>query len=176
MNNDMNMGANLKAQFLRSDANLDSITGEPVAHPVGTGVGAFVGGELAAAVTGTVVGPVGTVIGAAVGAVAGGFAGKGVAETIDPKLEETYWLQDFNARTYVEQGSSFGNYGPAYGFGVSSFERSPGRSFEDVEPEMSSNWTSGRGSSRLTWNRARPAARDEWTRLGSDPFESQEAS
>lgn len=167
MNNDMNEDANLKAKSLRGDANPDPITREPGAHPIGTGVGALVGGALAGAATGTVAGPVGTAIGAAVGAVAGGLAGKGVAEAIDPTLEETYWRQNFNARSYVEQGSSFDDYGPAYGFGVSSFERYPGRSFEDVEPEMSNNWTSGRGSSRLTWDRARPAARDAWTRLGS---------
>lgn len=169
MNKDMNDDANRKAKSLGGDANEDPITGESGAHPVGTGVGALVGGALAGAATGTVAGPVGTVIGAAVGAVAGGLAGKGVAETIDPTREDTYWRENFNDRTYVEQGSSFDDYGPAYGFGVSSFERYPGRSFEDVESEMSSDWAAGRGASGLSWDRARLAARDAWTRLGGGP-------
>lgn len=147
------------------DANRDPITGAPGAHPVGTGVGAVLGGAAAGAATGTVAGPVGTVIGAAVGAVVGGLAGKGVAEAIDPTREHTYWRENFGARTYVERGSSYDDYGPAYGFGVSSYGRYPGRRFDDVEAEMAGDWTTGRGTSTLGWDRARHAARDAWDRV-----------
>jgi len=147
------------------DANRDPISGAPGAHPIGTGVGAIVGGAAAGAATGTVAGPIGTVIGAAVGAVVGGLAGKGVAEAIDPTREDAYWRENYGGRAYVEQGSSFDDYGPAYGFGVSSFGRNPGRSFEDVEPQLSGDWTASRGASSLGWDRARHAARDAWNRL-----------
>src|SRR6187399_1089670 len=72
------------------DANRDPITGAPGSHPVGTGLGAAAGGMAAGAAAGSVAGPAGTVIGAAVGAVAGGLAGKGIAEKIDPTIEEAY--------------------------------------------------------------------------------------
>jgi hypothetical protein len=146
------------------NANLDPITGAPGAHPIGTGVGAALGGAAAGAAAGTVVGPVGTVIGAAVGAVVGGLAGKGVAEAIDPTLEDLYWRDNFRERPYVLQGSSYDDYGPAYSFGVDAVGRYPGRTFDEVEPEMSQQWTDRNGASTLRWISARDAARDAWNR------------
>ena len=102
-------------------ANLDPISGAPGAHPIGTGVGAVLGGAAAGAATGTVAGPVGTVIGAAVGAIIGGLAGKGVAEAVDPTVEEAYWRDNFSSRPYVDSSASYDDYGPAYGYGVDSF-------------------------------------------------------
>ena len=110
-------------------------------------------------------GPVGTVVGPAVGAIVGGLAGKGVAEAIDPTREDAYWRENYSGRTYVEDGSSFDDYGPAYGFGVNSFGRYPGRRFEEVEARMAGDWTTSRGASSLDWDRARPAVRDAWSRL-----------
>lgn len=106
-----------------ADANRDPITGAAGAHPVGTGVGAVAGGMVAGALTGTVAGPVGTVVGAAVGAVVGGLAGKGVAEVIDPTAEDAYWRENYVSRSYVKQGESFDDFGPAYRFGSDSVER-----------------------------------------------------
>lgn len=141
------------------------ITGEPGAHPIGTGVGAALGGVAAGAAVGTVVGPVGTVVGAAVGAVVGGLAGKGVAEVIDPTREDEYWRENYNTRDYVESGKTYEDYGPAYGFGVDAYRRYPGRTFEDVEPEISREWSEGTRASALRWESARHAARDSWNRV-----------
>lgn len=146
------------------NANRDPLSGAPGAHPVGTGIGAALGGAAAGAAAGTVVGPVGTVIGAAVGAVVGGLAGKGVAETIDPTRENAYWRENYSDRPYVQQGSSYDDYGPAYGFGVDAFSRYPGRTFDEIEPEMSRQWTTGSGPSTLRWDSAKHAARDAWDR------------
>lgn len=147
------------------DANRDPLTGTPGAHPVGTGIGAVVGGAAAGAATGTVAGPVGTVVGAAIGAVVGGFAGKGVAEAIDPTRERAYWKENFSGRDYVEKDSTFDDYGPAYGLGVDARSRYPGRDFDDVEPEMASEWGTSHGASSLSWERAKHAARDAWNRI-----------
>jgi hypothetical protein len=147
------------------DANRDPLTGAPGAHPVGTGLGAIAGGAAAGAATGTVAGPVGTVVGAAIGAVVGGLAGKGVAEAIDPTRERAYWRENFRGRDYVEQGASFDDYGPAYGFGVEARGRYPERDFGDVESEMSNDWSTHRGASSLSWDRAKHAARDAWYRI-----------
>lgn len=153
-----------------SQANRDPISGAPGAHPVGTGVGAAAGGVAAGALAGTVAGPVGTLVGAAVGAVAGGLAGKGVAESIDPTLEDDYWHDNYSGREYVNQGDTYDDYGPAYRFGVDSFGRSEGRTFEQSEAGLERDWNSNKGASNLTWDRARHASRDSWQRV-SDTVE-----
>lgn len=153
---------NTDADRREDGANRDLISGALGAHPVGSGVGAMVGGAAAGALTGTVAGPIGTVIGAAVGAVVGGLAGKDVAEAIDPTREGAYWRENYGGRRYVEQRSIFDDDGPVYEFGVSAFGRYPSRYVEAVEPAMSSEWNTRRGASRLSWDRARHAARDAW--------------
>jgi len=154
----------------KADANRDPITGAPGSHPVGTGVGAALGGAAAGAATGTVAGPVGTAIGAAVGAVIGGLAGKGVAELIDPTREDAYWRENYKQRPYVNRGSTFDDYGPAYGYGVNAYSKYPDRSFEELEPELSHDWNAARGKSRLRWDEAKYATRDAWDRV-SDSVE-----
>lgn len=153
-----------------ADANRDPITGAPGAHPVGTGVGAAAGGVAAGALAGTVVGPVGTVVGAAVGAIVGGLAGKEAAEVMDPTAEEAYWREKYASRSYVTQGASFDDYGPAYRFGSDSYRRADGRTFDQLEPDMKRDWESNKGASSLTWDRARHASRDSWQRI-SDSVE-----
>ena len=149
----------------KASANRDPLSGAPGAHPVGVGVGATAGGMVAGAAVGTVAGPLGTVVGAAVGAVVGGLAGKGVAEAIDPTAEDAYWRQNYASRDYVDAGRSYDDYGPAYGYGVSRYDRD--RSFEDMEPELAEGWMGARGDSTLAWGEASPAARDAWERVGS---------
>ena len=147
------------------DANLDPITREPGAHPVGTGLGAAAGGMAAGAAVGTVAGPVGSVVGAAVGAVLGGLAGKGIAEAIDPTVEDDYWRANYRARHYVDAADTYDDYGPAYRYGVDRYAQAAGRPYDEVEPELSHDWGAARGTSRLEWDRARHATRDAWSRL-----------
>ncbi len=149
-----------------SDANRDLITGAPGSHPVGTGVGAVLGGAAAGAATGTVAGPVGTVIGAAVGAVVGGLAGKGVAEVIDPTREDAYWRDNYKDRPYFDGRYGYADYGPAYGYGVSSYSKYQGRNFDEVETDLARDWNTSRGKSGLEWQHAKNATRDAWNRVG----------
>src|SRR4051812_27121912 len=86
--------------------NRDPITDQPGAHPIGTGVGAAAAGATGAAV-GMVGGPVGAVVGAVVGSVLGGLAGKGVAEGINPTVEDAYWRENYGKETYVEPDSQY---------------------------------------------------------------------
>jgi len=152
----------------KADLNRDPLSGTPGAHPVGTGVGAAAGGLAAGALAGTMAaGPVGTVVGAAVGAVAGGLAGKGIAEAIDPTAEESYWRKTYSSRPYVKGGASFDDYGPAYRYGVDSYGRSRGRTFEQAEPELMRDWNRAKGTSSLTWDNAKHASRDAWQRLSN---------
>ena len=156
---------NHTSDSLDCHANRDPISGASGSHPVGTGIGAALGGAAAGAAAGTVVGPVGTVIGAAVGAIVGGLAGKSVAEAVDPTVEEAYWPDHFRSRPYAQAGSSFEQYEPAYRYGVDSFSRHPGRSFEAAEVDLAGSWDQVRGSSSPHWEGARHATRDAWNRL-----------
>lgn len=153
-----------------SSANRDPLSGAPGAHPVGTGVGAALGGAAAGALTGTVAGPVGTLVGAAIGAIVGGLAGKGVAEVMDPTVEDAYWRDNFSARSYAGPEASYDDYGPAYGFGVNSYSKYSGQSFDEAESDLARDWSDARGTSKLDWNRAQPATRDAWNRV-SDKVE-----
>src|SRR3954454_5907703 len=86
----------------KHDANRDPITGAPGAHPIGTGAGAAAAGATGAAIGAAVGGPVGAVVGGAIGAVAGGLGGKGVAEKINPTVEDAYWRDTYTSRPYAK--------------------------------------------------------------------------
>lgn len=147
------------------DQNRDPITGAPGAHPVGTGVGAGGGGIAGAAIGTAVGGPVGAVVGAAVGAIAGGLAGKGVAEMIDPTVEDAYWRDNYSSRPYVDANSSYDDYAPAYKYGWESRTKHVGRSFDEAENDLSSGWEDVKGNSRLGWDRAKHATKDAWHKV-----------
>ena len=146
------------------DANRDPITGTPGAHPVGTGVGAAAGG-VAGAAAGSVAGPVGTAVGAAVGAVAGGLAGKSMGERMNPTVEEAYWRENYRQESYHNPQFGYDDYAPAYRTGYEGRARYTDRDFDRAEPDLRSEYESGRGNSRLEWNDARQAARAAWHRV-----------
>ena len=154
----------------KPDANRDPLTGTPGSHPVGTGLGAVAGGVAAGAAAGTVAGPIGTAVGAALGAIAGGLAGKGIAEMIDPTVEDAYWRDAYASRPYYTPDYSFDDYAPAYRYGYTAYPKYQDRSWEDVESDLGRDWKDVRGSSRLEWDRAKMAARDSWQRV-SDAVE-----
>lgn len=135
-----------------------------VGAAVGGVAGGVAGGAAAGAAVGGMTGPVGAVVGAAAGAVVGALTGKSIAA--DPKAEDQYWRDNYGERPYTS-GGSFDDFGPAYGYGVSSYNkyRDQGRSFDDYDAELERDWNQSRGASKLDWERARPASRDAWERL-----------
>jgi hypothetical protein len=146
------------------DTNPDPITGAPGAHPVGVGVGAT-GGAATGAAVGSVGGPIGTAVGAVVGGVVGGLAGKAAAEAINPTVEEEYWRTNYSSRPYVETGSSYDTYRPAYQYGWESYTKYGGRKFDEVEPDLRRDWERSDRSRNLSWDRAKEATRDAWHRV-----------
>lgn len=148
-----------------SDRNADPITDESGAHPTGVGIGATIGGAAAGAAAGALAGPVGTMVGAIVGAVAGGYLGKGVAESIDPTVEDAYWRETHTGRPYYESGVDYGDYQAAYQYGWEAGHNYRGKSFEEVELELERGWEKARSTSTLSWQKARAATRDAWDRI-----------
>ena len=145
------------------EPNRDPITGAPGAHPVGTGVGAAAGGAAGAA-AGSVAGPVGTVVGAAIGAIAGGLAGKGVAEIVDPTVEEAYWRESYATEPYYAKDRDFDYYAPAYRAGYEGRVKYDGRTFDDVEEDLAADYARFQGND-MTWEEVRPATRAAWDRV-----------
>jgi hypothetical protein len=137
--------------------------GKTAGAVTGAAVGGVAGGATAGALAGGVTGPVGAAIGAAVGAVAGAV----MARKADPVIEDSYWRENHATRPYARKDVDFDHYQPAYRAGVESFNRNPGRSFDEIEPELSRDWNKARGSSSLEWEHARPAARDAWDRVSN---------
>ncbi len=62
----------------------------------------------------------------------------------DPASEVAYWRENFKGRPYAQHATSFDDYGPAYAYGVSSYARYPGRSFDEVEADLSRGWNGAR--------------------------------
>lgn len=145
------------------DANRDPISGAPGAHPVGTGVGAAGGGAAGAAI-GAVAGPVGAAVGLVAGAIAGGLAGKGVAEKMDPTVEDAYWKSNYSQRNYVDSNTPYTMYEPAYRTGYEGRGHYPGKSFEQAEASLQADYEKSRGNSTLSWEEAKHATRDAWDR------------
>ena len=135
------------------------------AHPVGTGVGAAGGAVAGAAIGTTVGGPIGTVVGGAVGAAAGALAGQGMAEAINPAVEDAYWRDNYMTRDYIDRAASYSDYRPAYQYGWESYSKYRNQRFDDVESDLERGWDKARGNSSLAWNKAKNATKDAWHRV-----------
>ena len=142
-------------------------------HPVGGAVGAAVGaaagaavvGAAQGAVAGTVAGFPGMAAGVAIGGVVGALAGKAAAQEINPTTEDIFWSENYHTRPYIEKDANYNSYGPAYRHGIEASTKYEGRTFNDIEPQLSKDWEMARGDSALSWGKAKPAARDAYERL-----------
>jgi len=157
----------------QADQHRDPISGEPGAHPVGVGIGSA-GGAAIGAVVGSVAGPVGTAVGATIGGVAGGLTGKGLAEGANPTVEDAYWRQHYGTRPYVQPGTRYETYEPAYRFGWEGKGRYGELNWEKAEPRLREDWRRAGGETRLQWDIARLAVRDAWERVREDADYSRE--
>ena len=155
-----------KSEFDRNDKsrNPEPITKAHGSHLVGTGIGAVAGGAAAGAAVGTVAGPVGTVAGAAVGAVVGGLAGKGLAEVMNPTIEDAYWRENHSRQAYAK-GRLYDDYGPAYRIGYEGYAQYGANegTFEEREVELRKSYEATQP--KLAWGEARLASRAAWQRL-----------
>lgn len=136
-----------------TDVNHDPFTGTTGAYPVGAGVGAA-GGAAAAAAVGLVA-----------GAVVGGLEGKGVAQKMDPAVEDAYWKHHYSKRKYVERNAPYTAYQPAFRIGYEGRSRYPGKQFEEVETDLQRAYDTSKGNSTLSWDKAKRATRDAWNRV-----------
>ena len=133
-------------------------------HHFAKGVGAGSGAAMGAA-AGAVGGPIGAAAGAAVGALAGGMAGKAAGSLVNPEEEAAHWRGAYQSAPYYSPGYTYDDYGPAYELGYNSRGRYAGAQFDTVENDLSDEWESKRGNSRLSWQQAKSATRDAWNKV-----------
>jgi hypothetical protein len=130
-------------------------------HSVGAGTGA-VAGAIAGATIGSVVGPIGTATGALIGGIAGAKAGDGIAEVINPTDFEQHFKSTYKTAAYYNPDLKWNDYKPAYDYGYSAYNQHRGHKFKDVEAQLSRNWESVKGHSKLAWDEAKGAVKDGW--------------
>ena len=145
--------------------NRDPITGEPGSHPVGTGLGTTGGAAAGAAIGAAIGGPAGAVAGAAVGGVAGALGGRGVAEAVNPTIEEQYWRENHPSQPYATEEFGYEHYEPAYRLGYEAVGKFPGKKFEEIEDEIALEYAKSRPESALPWDQVRPATKAAWDKV-----------
>lgn len=128
-----------------------------------TGTGAVVGAAL-----GTVAGPLGAIAGAAIGAMAGsalsGSCENDAGEAVNPN--DNYWRKNYTRTPgYKSEYTYDDDYSPAYRLGYKSRERYQGKTFDEVENDLSREWESIKAKSRLTWLEAKEAVRNAWNHV-----------
>lgn len=115
---------------------------ESTEEKVGEGVGG-VTGALAGAGLGSAAGPIGTIIGGIAGAAGGWWAGEKAGRAVDDWEEhDRYYRTRWDADQRSERLGSYDDARVGYGFGHIA-GRNPdysGRQFEEIEPEIRSNW------------------------------------
>ena len=97
----------------------------------------------------------------------GGLAGKGVAESIDPTVEDAYWRDNYASRPYADTDWPTTNIAP-----LISTVGNPGQpsfqSWDQAERELEQGWHNAKYKTKLGWDKAKLAARDAWERVDSN--------
>ena len=77
---------------------------------------------------------------------------------------DRYYRDQYKNAAYYKPEYDYDNdYRPAYRYGTQARTMHPNREWDQsLETELGSRWDSARGSSRLTWEEAKQAARDAW--------------
>lgn len=131
---------------------------------VGESAGGFLGGSAGVAL-GAIGGPVGAVIGGLAGALGGWWAGRGIADAIT-KDDDAAFRRDFESTPDRLADRSYDDVRGAYVAGHLA-GRNPdyaGRSFENIEPDLSRGWSADVAKECGEWPAVRRYARSAFDR------------
>jgi hypothetical protein len=89
--------------------------------------------------------------------------------------EDTYWRTNYRQRPYASSaGREYDYYRPAYRYGYDAANRYQGRSWDDVQSELSSGWNTYENRGTSTWEQVKDAVRDAWDRVtGKHPVSTR---
>jgi hypothetical protein len=76
---------------------------------------------------------------------------------------DRYWADRYSGQNYFQKDQSYEDYRPAYRYGTYARSRYAGREWDDrLEQDLASGWDRFKGTSRLSWEKAKLAVRDGW--------------
>jgi hypothetical protein len=88
--------------------------------------------------------------------------------------EDTYWRSNYQTRPYASRSTDYDQWRGGYRYGFESANRYTGKSWNDVEPELSRNWNTYEHRGTSTWEQIKDAVRDAWDRaMGRHPVGSR---
>jgi hypothetical protein len=79
--------------------------------------------------------------------------------------EDKYWQTNYRTRPYASGSTEYDRYRPGYRYGYESATRYNGRSWNDVEADLSRGWNSFEHRGASTWEQVKDAVRDAWDRV-----------
>jgi hypothetical protein len=80
--------------------------------------------------------------------------------------EDDYWRTNYRSRPYASTGGQdYSFYQPAYRYGYESAHRNEGRNWNDIEPQLSTDWLTWESRTKSTWEEVKGAVRDAWDRV-----------
>ena len=79
--------------------------------------------------------------------------------------DENYCLENFASRPYVKRDRGLDFYGPANEVGTEAATRHRGRQWDEVEADLSRDWSIQGGASGSRWEDIKDAVRDAWDRV-----------
>lgn len=131
-------------------------------HIPRTAASALLGGAVLGGLGYLIAGPPGLVVGVVIGVVAGALVGHRLAESADPRDSVGHFEEIYVSMPYRVDGMDWGDYEPAYRFGLETYRTRGGQDFSDIEPALGARWLKVRGDSRLTWDQARGPVEHVW--------------
>lgn len=81
-----------------------------------------------------------------------------------PQKEADYWRDQHSKQSYAKN-YSYDEFEHAYRTGYDTFFRYPGKSFDEVEESVASEYEQARPASALPWDIARPAVNAVWEKM-----------
>jgi hypothetical protein len=81
-----------------------------------------------------------------------------------PENEAAYWREQHSKQPYAKN-SSYDQYEHAYRTGYNSFQKHPGKKFDEVEESVANDYESGKPDSALPWDTVRPAVSSVWDKM-----------
>jgi len=80
--------------------------------------------------------------------------------------EDSYWRGNYKTRPYASSADrDYDFYQPGYRYGYDAANRYNGRSWKDVESDLSRNWNTYEHRGKSTWDQIKDAVRDAWDRV-----------
>jgi curved DNA-binding protein CbpA len=89
--------------------------------------------------------------------------------------EDKYWRTNYRERPYASSaGNDYNFYQPGYRYGYESAHQFKGKEWDDVESDLSKNWSTYQHRGDSTWEQIKDAVRDAWNRVtGHHPVGSR---